>query len=418
MAIFRKKRVFISHSKDMGNDYVRAVRNAVQKIIGYKSYDMYDKEVQDAIGHPTLDKEGRPNDPHWLQKGINRFILHSKLMVLVLDKTYKGGTKEEYEKVAKYGNRVKTFVFLKEYADRDDKGQPIEPTPSSPRYKDFMEQKENVLPFLRSAARYIRYEDADGLEKAVEEELRHWKEKRSRARLTCFIAASILFLLLLGYSMQRYLQGMKLDNVALVSQYNKALDTVEDLIRRNTATSLDAAKDSLHAINERFPADIVKDEEILSLRHKVDSLKRIKDTPNQGKGEGRRGGFKPIPAPITLNDNEFSVAAPLASYANNIGAGICSVLPSLKYTDGGKNRWTITVSEDPDIKEMPGTYASDPLIVTITFTVKIKDNNGKEEFSPVSFKHSDQGWNRDQAIAETRKSAIPRIVSIVKKALQ
>ena len=399
MALFRKKRVFVSHSKDVGNDCVRAVSKAVQQSIGYPSFDM---------------KDGK-NDSRWTQSGIDRFILRSELMILVLDKTYKGGTRHEYEDIAKYGKRVRTFVFLRDYSDNGR-----EPDPSSPSYQDFQDQKENVLPSLRPVANYLRFKDADDLEIAVRDRLLLWKKERSRARTACLIAALFCISLLAGHLLMRYVQGIKQENrhrIALVSQYNKALDTVEDLIRRNTATSLDAAKDSLHAIKERFPADLVKDEEVQGLRKRIDSLKQIMpETPIQGKGRGGNGRSKP--APVVLNDNEFSVAAPLASYANNIGAGISAAMPSLVYTDGGTNRWTITVSEDPQIKEMPGRISSDPLIVTITFTVKIKDNNGKEGFSPVSFEHSDQGWNRDQAIAETRKSAIPRIVSIVKKALQ
>ena len=133
-----------------------------------------------------------------------------------------------------------------------------------------------------------------------------------------------------------------------------------------------------------------------------------------------RGDTPPPPPPVpTIDLNGYVIQATPATFLSGLDTGISERIPSLRpNAEGTVPRWTITVTEDPVVIEAPKTMEGQPTIVTVSFSVAIKDATGEKRIPSTPVTQSEQGWSREEAIVEARKAAVPRIIDIIKERIK
>lgn len=161
------------------------------------------------------------------------------------------------------------------------------------------------------------------------------------------------------------------------------------------------ALDSLKAIKAECPSDYI------DLVYKIDSLIKIVSTP-------------PTPPAQVVEDNTYIIncgSNALRGYVSNCIRDVLSELSKPK--DGNMERWTLNITPDMSILEVPKLIDSDEYMVDIEYGITIKDNLSKKVIheSTISTRGRSPA-SIDDAKKHSRQLAAQEIAIQLKKSIQ
>lgn len=180
--------------------------------------------------------------------------------------------------------------------------------------------------------------------------------------------------------------------------FSKRIDTAEVLIRQGKKTQTSR---ELNRLKEEC------DKEWEDLISRIDSLLLLIPP-------------KPLPpSPVNvqevINPKAYVIKAEPSYFRALIVKGLggehnTTLMPRI---EGEKQRWTITITEDPNISEARKKVDNDPSLIIVDFTVEIQDAKGERRPEPEHIPQSGQGKTRGDAIRAARLDAAPRIATYI-----
>ena len=116
----------------------------------------------------------------------------------------------------------------------------------------------------------------------------------------------------------------------------------------------------------------------------------------------------------SISPNSYMVDATPPSFQAEISEEIGKLSSFLlPCEEGGIQRWTFVIKEDSNIIEAPKKVDNDPSVVTVDFTVEIKDAKGELRIPQKHIPQSGKGKKVEDAIRAARLNAAHRIASFI-----